>query len=114
MTPTPITWESETVHIAGIAMQVARAGSGPPLLVLPPDIRRPARRPPGAPAVLRRAGGSLHGAGALAPGLRSLDASRLDAQRARCRRRPPVAARLPRAHARAGRGAAGRPRPRRW
>jgi pimeloyl-ACP methyl ester carboxylesterase len=38
MSPTPITWESETVHVAGIAMHVARAGSGPPLVVLPHDI----------------------------------------------------------------------------
>ena len=45
MTPTPITWESETVHIAGIAMHVARAGSGPPLLVLHHDIGSPERLP---------------------------------------------------------------------
>jgi hypothetical protein len=32
------TWTSETFPIAGATLHVARAGSGAPLLVLPPDI----------------------------------------------------------------------------
>lgn len=47
MTPTltPITWKSETVHVAGIAMHVARAGAGPPLVVLHHDVGTPERLP---------------------------------------------------------------------
>jgi pimeloyl-ACP methyl ester carboxylesterase len=45
MTPTPITWQSETVHVAGIALHLARAGSGAPLLVLHHDVGSPERLP---------------------------------------------------------------------
>ena len=45
MTPTTISWESETVHVAGIALHLARAGSGAPLLVLHHDIGSPERLP---------------------------------------------------------------------
>jgi pimeloyl-ACP methyl ester carboxylesterase len=47
MTPTstPITWQPETVHAAGIAMHVARAGAGPPLVVLHHDVGTPERLP---------------------------------------------------------------------
>jgi pimeloyl-ACP methyl ester carboxylesterase len=45
MTPTSTTWESETVHVAGIALHLARAGSGAPLLVLHHDIGSPERLP---------------------------------------------------------------------
>src|SRR5947208_10475074 len=38
MTSTTITWESETVPIAGAALHVARAGAGAPLLVLHHDV----------------------------------------------------------------------------
>src|SRR5205823_14198769 len=38
MTSTTITWESETVRIAGAALHVARAGAGAPLLVLHHDV----------------------------------------------------------------------------
>jgi pimeloyl-ACP methyl ester carboxylesterase len=38
------TWISETVPVAGAEVQVARAGEGPPLLVLPHDIGWPERR----------------------------------------------------------------------
>src|SRR6266513_4130694 len=38
MTSTTITWESETVPIAGAALHVARAGTGAPLLVLHHDV----------------------------------------------------------------------------
>ncbi len=38
MTPTAVTWESETVPIAGAALHVARAGTGAPLLVLHHDV----------------------------------------------------------------------------
>src|SRR5512134_732082 len=41
MSPTSIVWESETVHVAGIAMHVARAGSGEPVVVLHHDIGSP-------------------------------------------------------------------------
>jgi pimeloyl-ACP methyl ester carboxylesterase len=42
--PAP-TWTSETVSIAGGGLHVARAGSGPPLLVLHHDIGSPERLP---------------------------------------------------------------------
>jgi pimeloyl-ACP methyl ester carboxylesterase len=45
MSPTSIVWESETVHVAGIAMHVARAGSGEPIVVLHHDIGSPERLP---------------------------------------------------------------------
>jgi pimeloyl-ACP methyl ester carboxylesterase len=45
MTPTSTGWESETVHVAGIALHLARAGSGAPLLVLHHDIGSPERLP---------------------------------------------------------------------
>jgi pimeloyl-ACP methyl ester carboxylesterase len=45
MTPTTIAWESETVHVAGIALHVARAGAGAPVLVLHHDIGTPERLP---------------------------------------------------------------------
>jgi pimeloyl-ACP methyl ester carboxylesterase len=45
MTPTSTTWESETVHVAGIALHLARAGTGAPLLVLHHDIGSPERLP---------------------------------------------------------------------
>ncbi len=35
---TSVSWTSETIPIAGVSMQVARAGAGPPLLVLHHDI----------------------------------------------------------------------------
>jgi pimeloyl-ACP methyl ester carboxylesterase len=38
MTSTTITWESETLPIAGAALHVARAGAGAPLLVLHHDV----------------------------------------------------------------------------
>src|SRR5919106_1209286 len=40
-----ITWTSETLPLAGGALHVARAGSGPPLLVLHHDIGSPERLP---------------------------------------------------------------------
>jgi pimeloyl-ACP methyl ester carboxylesterase len=42
---TPPTWTTETVPVAGIAMHVARAGAGAPLLVLHHDIGSPERPP---------------------------------------------------------------------
>jgi pimeloyl-ACP methyl ester carboxylesterase len=45
MTPTTVSWESETVHIAGTALHLTRAGTGAPLLVLHHDIGSPARLP---------------------------------------------------------------------
>jgi len=45
MTPTPITWESETVHVAGSALHVTRAGAGAPLVVLHHDVGSPERLP---------------------------------------------------------------------
>lgn len=45
MSPTPITWESGTVHVAGTAVHLARAGSGAPLVVLHHDIGSPERLP---------------------------------------------------------------------
>jgi len=45
MTPTPITWESETVHIAGTALHVTRGGAGAPLVVLHHDVGSPERLP---------------------------------------------------------------------
>jgi pimeloyl-ACP methyl ester carboxylesterase len=38
MSTSAATWISETIPVAGVAMHVARAGSGPPLLVLHHDI----------------------------------------------------------------------------
>src|SRR5262245_64096804 len=35
---TSVSWTSETIPVAGVAMQVSRAGSGPPLLILHHDI----------------------------------------------------------------------------
>jgi pimeloyl-ACP methyl ester carboxylesterase len=45
MSATTIAWESETVIIAGTALHVARAGAGPPVLVLHHDIGSPERLP---------------------------------------------------------------------
>jgi pimeloyl-ACP methyl ester carboxylesterase len=45
MTPTTVSWESETVHVAGTALHLARAGTGAPLLVLHHDIGTPERLP---------------------------------------------------------------------
>jgi pimeloyl-ACP methyl ester carboxylesterase len=45
MTPTTVAWESETVHVAGIALHLARAGAGAPLLVLHHDIGSHERLP---------------------------------------------------------------------
>jgi pimeloyl-ACP methyl ester carboxylesterase len=41
MTPTTVAWQSETVHVAGIALHLTRGGSGAPLLVLHHDIGSP-------------------------------------------------------------------------
>ena len=38
MSTTNVTWTSETIPIAGVAVPVSRAGGGPPLLVLHHDI----------------------------------------------------------------------------
>src|SRR4029450_5479802 len=43
MTPTTVAWESETVHVAGIALHLTRGGAGAPLLLLPHDVGRPER-----------------------------------------------------------------------
>jgi pimeloyl-ACP methyl ester carboxylesterase len=43
MTPTTVAWQSETVHVAGIALHLTRGGSGAPLLVLHHDIGSPER-----------------------------------------------------------------------
>jgi pimeloyl-ACP methyl ester carboxylesterase len=45
MTATTGAWESEIVHVAGIALHLARAGRGAPLLVLHHDIGSPERLP---------------------------------------------------------------------
>ena len=45
MSPPSIVWESEIVHVAGIALHVARAGSGEPVVVLHHDIGSPERLP---------------------------------------------------------------------
>lgn len=45
MSPTSIVWESEIVHVAGVALHVARAGSGEPVVVLHHDIGSPERLP---------------------------------------------------------------------
>jgi pimeloyl-ACP methyl ester carboxylesterase len=45
MTPTTVAWQSETVHVAGIALHLTRGGSGAPLLVLHHDIGSPERLP---------------------------------------------------------------------
>jgi pimeloyl-ACP methyl ester carboxylesterase len=45
MTPTTVAWESETIHVAGIALHLTRAGAGAPLLVLHHDIGSPERLP---------------------------------------------------------------------
>lgn len=38
MSTTSVSWTSETIPVAGVSMQVSRAGSGPPLLILHHDI----------------------------------------------------------------------------
>jgi pimeloyl-ACP methyl ester carboxylesterase len=38
MSPTTVAWTSDTVSVAGVALPVARAGAGPPLVVLHHDI----------------------------------------------------------------------------
>jgi pimeloyl-ACP methyl ester carboxylesterase len=43
MTPTTVAWESETVHVAGIALHLTRGGAGAPLLVLHHDVGSPER-----------------------------------------------------------------------
>jgi pimeloyl-ACP methyl ester carboxylesterase len=43
MTPTTVTWQSETVHVAGIALHLTRGGAGAPLLILHHDIGSPDR-----------------------------------------------------------------------
>jgi pimeloyl-ACP methyl ester carboxylesterase len=45
MSSSTIVWESEIVHVAGIALHVARGGRGAPLLVLHHDIGSPERLP---------------------------------------------------------------------
>ena len=45
MSPTPTAWQSETVPVAGIALHLARAGSGAPVLVLHHDVGRPEPAP---------------------------------------------------------------------
>ena len=45
MTPTPIAWRTETVPVAGIALHLASAGSGAPVLILHHDIGRPEPSP---------------------------------------------------------------------
>ena len=40
-----MTWSSETVSIAGVALRVARGGNGAPVLVLHHDIGTPDRVP---------------------------------------------------------------------
>jgi pimeloyl-ACP methyl ester carboxylesterase len=45
MSPRPAAWTSETLPIAGLALPVASAGSGPPLLVLHHDIGAPPALP---------------------------------------------------------------------
>ncbi|HEX2437112.1 MAG TPA: alpha/beta hydrolase [Methylomirabilota bacterium] len=41
MSPSTIAWESETVHVAGIALHLTRGGRGAPLLVLHHDVGSP-------------------------------------------------------------------------
>ena len=43
MTANAIAWNQETVSIAGVTLNLASAGSGAPMLVLPHDIGRPPR-----------------------------------------------------------------------
>jgi len=45
VSPTPTAWQSETVPVAGIALHLARAGSGAPVLVLHHDVGRPEPSP---------------------------------------------------------------------
>jgi pimeloyl-ACP methyl ester carboxylesterase len=45
MSPTPITWQSETVHVAGTALHLVRGGAGAPLVVLHHDVGSPERLP---------------------------------------------------------------------
>jgi pimeloyl-ACP methyl ester carboxylesterase len=45
MSPSTVAWESETVHVAGIALHLTRGGSGAPLLVLHHDIGSPEQLP---------------------------------------------------------------------
>jgi pimeloyl-ACP methyl ester carboxylesterase len=43
VSPDPVTWTSETIPIAGVALRVRRAGTGPPVLALHHDIGAPER-----------------------------------------------------------------------
>ena len=45
MSPMPVTWTSQTLSVAGIALPVARAGAGPPVLVLHHDVGTRPRLP---------------------------------------------------------------------
>jgi pimeloyl-ACP methyl ester carboxylesterase len=45
MSSTTVAWQSETVHVAGIALHLTRGGSGAPLLVLHHDVGSPERLP---------------------------------------------------------------------
>src|SRR4029450_3577050 len=45
MTSTTVAWESETVHVAGIALHLTRGGAGAPLLLLHHDVGSPERLP---------------------------------------------------------------------
>jgi pimeloyl-ACP methyl ester carboxylesterase len=45
VSPNPTAWQSETIPIAGIDLHLARAGAGPPVLVLHHDIGRPDAAP---------------------------------------------------------------------
>jgi pimeloyl-ACP methyl ester carboxylesterase len=45
MSPSPVSWRTESVPVAGISLHLAAAGSGPPVLVLHHDIGRPESSP---------------------------------------------------------------------
>ncbi len=45
MSTAPVPWTSETIPIAGVALRLGRAGTGPPVLVLHHDIGAPGRLP---------------------------------------------------------------------
>ena len=45
MTPSPAAWRTESVPVAGIALHLASAGRGAPVLVLHHDIGRPEPSP---------------------------------------------------------------------
>jgi pimeloyl-ACP methyl ester carboxylesterase len=45
MTPRPVAWRTETVPVAGLALHLASAGTGAPVLVLHHDIGRPQPSP---------------------------------------------------------------------